>query len=1104
MSNDIREVKNITDLIGYFSENLGWNVDINDFDDIDDISYDFSAEDIGLKEESFAKISELKQLQPLVDGQKWGIFCVEFDSNRFEPSALKKILSGLIPRKRNSADHAVWSQQDLLFICNWGKDNNSTIGLAHFEDREKGLPQIKIFSCAPALEDFTQIRIFEERISKLAWPENTNNIEEWRALWSSAFSVGYKQTIQDSSTLTIQLAAEAQNIRDRILDTLKVETKNGYVHLLYEKFKDTLIHDMAEQQFADMYAQTIVYGLFSARCMDRTQDDFSTEEAIELIPNTNPFLKRLMKECIGKKNDNNLTFDELEIGNVVDLLQNTKTDFIIKDFNRQTGGGKEDTVIHFYEEFLTAYDKKQKVQRGVFYTPQSVVNFMVKSVDFLLKDIFHHEDGLASDDKKNIKIQRESHKKIDGFYKKVEDTIAVPAVQILDPATGTGTFLRQVILQIYSDFKERAMFSSNNEKQRAWSNYVDESLLKRISGFELMMAPYAVAHMKLAMVLKDTGYTFDGDNRLKVFLTNTLDEAGRSDGQMTLWDDPLATESIEANEEKMNCGISVVIGNPPYSNSSVNQNPWISNLLDTYKEGLNEKKINLDEDSIKFIRYGQYIIDRSGKGILAYISNNSFLTGVTHRKMRRELMNEFDQIFIINLHGDSNRLEKAPDGSKDENIFEIKQGVSINIFVKTGERKKTEYKIKFLNLYGTQEKKYSFLQKHTIEDIEWKDVTPLEPYYFFDDNDYSSSANYEKGFSIADLFLEKNTGVQTKNDVVTLKNSEAEVNSLIRDFKNLEEGEIERKYNIKHGGTWTVKAAKQDIIRNCYIITPILFRPFDIKYTALTDKSGGFLGRPRYSTMINMVEGFKNYALLVGRQNKSDEVDSFLITDLISEMKCAERTIQSYHFPLYVGSMDIMKNKYVPRANFNEKIVKVFEEKLSSCFDWNKYEAANGFSALDVLDYIYAILYIPKYRGKYKVQLKIDFAKIPYPKNEEMFDCYKQYGARLREIHTMKDENVDISSVIYEPGKNNLVENPKYSNGKVQINKSGMAIKNIPCEIWAMGVGGYVPLQKWLKDRKGTEIDEKDINHFRKMVIWLEQTLEIMKRLDEITDEKNI
>ena len=669
MTYDIRNVKNITDLISYFSQNLGWNISIDDFDNIEDISYNFSAEDIGLKEESFAKISSLRQLQPLVDGQQWGIFCVEFDSNKFEVSALRKILSGLIPRRRNSADHAVWCQQDLLFICNWGRENNRTIGVAHFEDKENGLPQIKMISCAPALEDFTQIKVFENRLEQLAWPKNTNNIEEWRKAWSSAFTTAYRQTIQDSSTLTIQLAAETQNIRNRILDVLNVESENGYVHLLLEKFRNTLIHDMTEQQFADMYAQTVVYGLFSARCMDQTPDDFSAEEAIECIPSTNPFLKNLMRECLGAQNNSRLSFDELEIGNIVDLLLHTKTDAIIADFNRQTGGGREDPVIHFYEKFLAAYDKTQKVKCGVYYTPQPVVNYIVRTVDEIIKKDFGLEDGLASTETKKIKVTRQSKRRVDGHsYKQVEDTVEVPTVQILDPATGTGTFIRQVILQIYDNFKKKNRHLSPSKLEKAWNDYVPVHLIPRINAFEKMMAPYAVAHMKLAMVLRDTGYNFKDNARLNVYLTNTLEKPGNSNAQKTFWADPLTTESVAANVVKKNPGINVIIGNPPYCGfSSSNNNDWISNLIKSYKYingvKLNERNLKwINDDYVKFIRFAEHRIEESQYGIVGYISNNGFLDNPTFRGMRLRLMETFDEIYILNLHGSRKKRETAPNG----------------------------------------------------------------------------------------------------------------------------------------------------------------------------------------------------------------------------------------------------------------------------------------------------------------------------------------------------------------------------------------------------------------------------------------------------------
>lgn len=841
MAYDIRNVKTITDLISYFSQNLGWNIDMDDFDDIEDISYDFDAEDIGLKEESFAKISSLRQLQPLVDGQQWGIFCVEFDSKKFEVSALRKILSGLIPRRRNSVDHAVWRQQDLLFICNWGQDNNRTIGVAHFEDKESGLPQIKMISCAPALEDFTQIKVFEDRLAKLAWPKNTSNIEEWRQAWSSAFTTAYRQTIQDSSTLTIQLAAEAQNIRNCILDILNVESQNGYVHLLFEKFRNTLIHDMTEQQFADMYAQTVVYGLFSARCMDTTQDDFSAEEAVGCIPNTNPFLKNLMKECLGSQNNSKLSFDELEIGNVVDLLKHTKTDAIIADFNRQTGGGREDPVIHFYEEFLTAYDKMQKVQRGVYYTPQPIVAFIIRAVDQLIKKEFGLEDGLASTATKNIKVMRQSKRRVGYYYTQVEDTVEVPAIQVLDPATGTGTFIRQTILQIYENFKQKNKGLSATELKHAWNTYVPNHLLPRINAFELMMAPYAVAHMKLAMVLRDTGYDFDSNTRLQVYLTNSIEEPGNSDGQLTLWSDPLATESIAANVVKKNTGINIIIGNPPYNVSSTNKNEWITRLIQPYKEGLTERKLNLDDDYIKFLRLAQTIADSSDQAIVGFITNNSYIDGITHRQIRKSLMSTFSDIYILDLHGNIMKHEKAPNGERDENVFDITQGVSICLMVKN--TRKRARNVFHYDLMGARETKYSFLNSKEIEEIEWERIDPDEDKALFVPFNANNRTDYMSGVRVESLFPLYNSGIQTKCDALSVGVRQADVEEVVSAFATKTVAELRMRYpNKTDSSGWNFEKARAEIVKGGYVFTPYYYRPFDVRYTVYTGKSGALQG----------------------------------------------------------------------------------------------------------------------------------------------------------------------------------------------------------------------------------------------------------------------
>ena len=1109
MARDIREVKNITDLIGYFSTKLGWNIDIDDFEDIEDISYDFDAADIGLKEESFAKISSLRQLQPLVDGQQWGIFCVEFDSNRFEPSALKKILSGLIPRKRNSADHAVWCQQDLLFICNWGTDNNSTIGLAHFEDREGGLPQIKMFSCAPALEDFTQIKLFEERLAQLAWPKNTSNIDEWREVWSSAFTLTYKQTIQDSSTLTVQLAAEAQNIRNRILDILEVETKNGYVHLLYEKFRDTLIHDMSEQQFADMYAQTVVYGLFSARCLDQTQDDFSAAEAIELIPNTNPFLKSLMKECFGAESKSKLSFDELEIGNVVDLLKNTKTDAIIQDFNRQTGGGREDPVIHFYEEFLTAYDKAQKVQRGVYYTPQPVVNFIVRAVDSILKTEFGYEDGLASEETKKLKITRTSQRRVDGVYKDVEDVIDVPAVQILDPATGTGTFLRQTILQIYDNFCERHKGKAKEEVTKLWNEYVDRSLLPRVNGFELMMAPYAVAHMKLAMVLKDTGYNFTGKNRLNVFLTNSLEEAGKSDMQMSLFDDPLATESIEANCVKKNHGINVVIGNPPYAVSSANKGKWIEKLLESYKtepggeEKLKEQKHSIDSDETKFIRYAQNIIQASKEGVIAFINPHGYIDKPTFRGMRWQLLNEFDCVYILNLHGNSNHQETTPDGEKDENVFDIQQGVCINIFVKNSKKRKGQLaEVFYADIFGNRTNKYTQLTNGTLDSIKFKKIEPKAPYYLMIPSK-ESSGDYYNGFCLEKLLTVHLEGIQTGKDKLVLHKKKEDLISTIEDILESDVEALREKYALgKDGRDWTIAWAKEDLQINYPEngeIFQVALRPFDLRWSFYTGKSSGFIKCCRDKVSREMI-GHDNYAFALTRNAMPQKpFSNFAIVNTCTVGRfIGDFSTSTQLFPVWSYTNEFGKEKRY--MNFNEEIISSFNKSINCVLVDKEEHNDNEYTVDELLGYIYGFLNSWKYRNENKEELCRDFPYVPYPKSYEQFIQISNIGRKLISLHA--NEKTDSSGIATFCGEGNLeVANIKRKGNDVFINKTEK-FTDISDEVWNYWYGGHQIVQKWIKERKGEKLEESDVQHFLNIVEIIYETIDMCGKVDELIGGK--
>ena len=1101
MAQDLRKVNDIESLMTYFSENLGWAIDPDDYYDIDDITYDFDASDLGLKEEAFAKISSLKQLRPLVDEQRWGIFFVNFESNRFEVSALRKILSGLIPARRN-ANHAVWDKKDLLFLCTWGDRNKVTIGAAHFEDAEKGLPQIKMISCEPAAEDFTQINIFEQRLAKLAWPSNPSDTAAWHEAWASAFTTRYRQTIQDSHTLTIRLAEEAQNIRDRILSTMEIETSNGYVHLLFEKFRATLVHDMTEQQFADMYAQTVVYGLFSARCMDESQEDFNASEAVECIPNTNPFLKGLLQECLGSNSaKSKLSFDELEVGNIIDLLLHTKTDSIITDFNRQTGGGREDPVIHFYEEFLSEYDKTQRVQRGVYYTPQPVVNFIVRAVDDILKHEFDVQDGLASTEIKKIKYKRESKKRRDGYFKTmVEDEMEVPAIQILDPATGTGTFLRQTILQIYSNFCASRKGMPRERIQAEWNQYVPEYLLPRLNGFELMMAPYAVAHMKLAMVLKDTGYNFERNERLQVYLTNSLEEPGNSDNQINLFEDPLAFESVSANAVKKNTGINVVIGNPPYSTESSNKGEWITDLMDTYKyeaDGrtrLQEKNSKpLNDDYIKFIRFGQSVIDAGANGVVGFINPHGFLDGPIFRGMRSSLLGAFDCIYVLDLHGNANRQEIAPDGGKDENVFDIKQGVCIIFLIKNKPGKKHNAKLYRADIWGLRDEKYSYLNKATISTIQWKEIFPQPPLNMFFAEDHAKKADYQSGFSIRDLFNVNGTGVLTKRDELCIHFTPETAFAAAKAMACESEALVKARYNIpKDVRDWKYAWAKKDIEMTGLDeqkVKAITYRPFDQRYVYYTGHSRGFLGWPVHAVMQHMINT-DNIALVTARSNKSGNSTHFFVSTNIVEYKCGERTTNSSVFPLYVCE----DGAFSRTPNFNAAALKKIEQSLGLRASETQIDKSRYFTARNLFNYIYACLHSPSYRERYGEFLNRDFPVIPYPQSTELFWKLEEMGSKLISLHLLSDYKAGSPAFV---GTDTTIDKITFKDNRVYINKN-CYFSDVTEDVYNFIVGGYQPCNRWLRERKGRTLTAEGLITYRGIVLSITETIRIMESLEAI------
>lgn len=1113
---DIRNVKDIGGLLDYLQEYVGWNISETGCEDIADYMYEYTPDELGLKPAECAKIRSLKQLPSLDEKQKWGIFAVDFATAKLSVTALRKILAHLIPTRRNAADHKVWNAEDMLFFCFWGSGAERTICVASFLEQKNAPAQIRCFYCAPNQAGPLEKVKFEHNLRKLQWTVSAD--------WHKAFDTFYGEVIKTSAELAQRLAEVATEIKRRILDALEVESERGFVHRQCDKVRRDLIQQLSYEEFADMYAQTIVYGLFSARCMDESLNDFSANEAIDLIPNTNPFLKGLMRDCFQKRADGKLGFDELGIGDVVNLLSRVKNAKVIAaHFDFMTGGGKEDPVIHFYEEFLAAYDKKQKVERGVFYTPKSVVGFTVRAVDYLLKSVFGISDGLACDEKIDVPVKPKSKK-----------TKKVHRIQLLDPATGTGTYVMETILQIYENFKNKHKGLSKEAFHDEWNEYVDAHVLPRLYAFELMMAPYAVAHMKLAMVLKDTGYDFKDGERLKVYLTNTLEEPGDTDRQMLLdgfgKDDPLAAESAAANEAKKNDNINIVIGNPPYSGISQNNGEWITKLVDEYKytNGVyfNERKHWLNDDYVKFIRYGQERIHQAGWGILAYINPHGFIDNVTFRAMRWNLLKEFDEIYILNLHGNAKKHETCPDGNKDENVFDIEQGVSINLFVKydktssrSGARADNGKKIasvRYADLFGLRGKKYDYLLQTAFSEVNWQELAPTDPYYFFAPKDFSAAGEYETGFKLEEFMPLNSTGVLTMGDSFAVSQDKKCLKDRIRKFLagNVTSEKLTEDFSLGKNYAQFVLEGKSAIEFNATSLRKYNYRPFDENWIYYDSK---VIWRHRDKVMRHVSDD--SLSLVVCKQMATNEWSLVLsalglVDDCYVSNKTKER---GYVFPLYL--YDTAVEPPSCRVNFDAAIYKKICKAAGLKFSGQDLQATackhgtqssackcrseNGNPQL-VFDYIYAVLHSGKYRKKYAEFLKIDFPRIPYPKNGEEFRTMAAFGAELRRIHCMEDfdeaAEVELVGGDGAPGGRALpvkptVVKPVWKDGGVYIDKE-VKFTNVAEDLWNFYIGGYQPLQKWLKDRKGRELSAEDVSHYKRMVRAIARTRDIMAKIE--------
>ena len=1114
----LASIKRFDQLIAYLRDEMGWPIARDSFEDVDDLFYDFTADELGIDPKTAAKIESIKRLRPLFPRQPWGIFFVKFEPKRLPVVALRRILSQVALKKRasaNSAERTVWAKDDLLFVSNYGVGNERQISFAHFSTPTTAhdLPTLKVLGWDNRDTALHLDAVATELTEHLAWPKNDGDASAWREQWRAAFTLRHREVITTSRELSVRLAALARTIRDRITTALAIETKRGSLNTLMKAFQTALVHDMDADGFADMYAQTIAYGLLSARIADphkRTVDDFASHMR------TNPFLRDLMETFLQgggrhtKPGAGWIDFDELGIAEVVELLDNANMEAVVRDFGDRNP--REDPVIHFYELFLKEYDAKKRMQRGVFYTPRPVVSYIVRSVHAVLRSEFGLTDGLA-----DTATWGEMAERREGL--RIPDAI-LPAqsfVQILDPATGTGTFLVEAIDLIHKTLvaKWQAQGHSETKIDALWNEYVPKHLLPRLHGYELLMAPYAIAHLKIGLKLYETGYRFGSDERARVYLTNTLESA--QDVSQTAFDfaiPALADEAQAVNEVKRAARFTVIIGNPPYSGHSANKGKWIANLIDDYKEGFPELRKPaqakwLSDDYVKFIRFAQLLVNRTGTGIVGFISNHGFLDNPTFRGMRQSLQQDFMKILLLDLHGNSKKKERAPDGGKDENVFDIQQGVAISLFVRCAIKQELGT-VTHADLWGkrdtTADAKYDWLASEDVESTSWVALSPRAPLHLFAPRDEALIDEYEAAWPISKIFSPSGDpapGIVTTHDQFAISWTRKEAASKVeRLLATTSEEEAREIWRLCSQDQWQYDRAKRELADDSWHerIETVLYRPFDLRVTVF-DRNVAVHRRER--VMRHMLAG-PNLGLIATRQASVDSGYSHVLASrFLVDNRCvySSRGIM-FLMPLYVyPTKEHFGSAHEP--NLGRDFIKAVSSAIG--LEFTPDGAGNldtSFGPEDVFHYLYAVLHSPEYRRRYADFLKSDFPRIPLPAHRAVFSALIIPGARLVSLHLMEADNRRIAPAFPRTGSNQ-VDQVRYAPpssglpGRVWINRE-QYFESVEPEIWASTIGGYRPAEKWLKDRKGRTLSEDDIDHYRKIVAALTDTRRLMTEIDEV------
>jgi hypothetical protein len=1095
----VLKVKSFESLVEFLVDELGWQIEIDKFDNLDLLGYDFTPEELGLKEEHAAQIREIKQLRPIAD-EPWGIFWIDFEPRKLHITALRRVLSKFVTKKRaNHSDRATWDTEDLLFITAQGEDEQRGITFAHFHRDSDNKEVIRDFSWDQAETHFHYIA--GEYLESLRWPEPGIASDKWRENWLGAFTGSTRKAIRTSKELAEVMATLARDMRMRVEDVFEVEKDDGPLHLLFDSFKKVLIHDLDVSSFADMYAQTVTYGLFSARCMD-TDGHFELGEVVERIPETNPFLKDLFNACFktGEGDSGSIDLDELGVKRLVELLDSLNEEDgidqmqrILQEFGRQTRG--EDPVIHFYEGFLDAYEQEQRKRRGVYYTPDDVVSFIVRSVDEILREEFGLKLGLADTTTWGELVKLGKLERPDGMHHSSEEwknLAPQPFVQILDPATGTGTFLKHTIELIQQTMIDVWQQEGRSSDQQVidWNSYVSKDLLPRLNGFELMMAPYAVCHMKLGLVLQNSGYGFQDGQRLNVFLTNTLEEPHTYSG-LPLFSAFLAQESERSNNVKENVPITVVLGNPPYANYSSNLTPYARSLVGKYRTfggtPIRERnqlqfERNLQDDFVKFVSIGENEIIKCGAGVFGYITNATMLASRSLRGMRENLFNEFSSLHEFHLHGGTNEI--ADEAQNDQNVFEISQAVAIHLYTRS--HGNSQHQVHYSELWGPRKEKYAFLKSNSIHKIEWERVTPdQEIFSFVPQKDTGANTMMR----ISDVFEKFGAGIKTNRDAIAIA---------------FQKDELVEKIRLYSPDIVAINSAED-------YIQPILYRPFDER-VIFYDKD--IVASRSLPTMKHVLAG-KNIGLVASSTWTTPDRFSVNVSNKMIEMKTGTHDRGSSYFPLYRYE-SVLGGAVSKVHNLTPEFIKKWDS-LTSLFisSEESNKRTPTVKPEDIFFWIYAICHSFSYRFNYRSILAQGFPVLIFPKHPELFEALTQLGSELIECHLMEPPNLNRFDTTFTGPNNPEVSKIGWSEGTVWIDAArtnaregnraiepgSIGIQGVPEKVWDYHVGGYQVCHKWLKGRKGRTLSENDISHYQNIIASINETIRISGEIDKTIEE---